>query len=114
MICALGNSELWMHCDDPVQLREGPAAIPPLYLLYRYTFLPDGALTTAYRLTKAYQTRVVCTAWCWARIEETECRLVHRDITLAVVFVAGVGKALHAPGFPQQILPATTEKAEQP
>ena len=70
-----GNHELWTHRDDPVRLRGeerylslvelcrslgvltpedpypvwagpgGAVTIAPLFLLYDYTFLPDGALT---------------------------------------------------------------------
>jgi hypothetical protein len=73
VIWAPGNHELWTHPTDPVQLRGeeryrhlvelcrslgvvtpedpyriwtgpgGPVTIAPLFLLYDYTFLPDGA-----------------------------------------------------------------------
>jgi 3',5'-cyclic AMP phosphodiesterase CpdA len=126
-----GNHDLWTRRADPVQLRgeeryqflvgmcrglgvitpedpypvwDGPggaATIAPLFLLYDYTFLPDGALTKEQGLAKAYQTGIVCTdevllhpdpypsreAWCWARIEATERRLAARDPALPVVFV---------------------------
>lgn len=127
-----GNHDLWTRRADPVQLRgeeryqflvdvcrglgvitpedpypvwDGPggaATIAPLFLLYDYTFLPDGALTKEQGLARAYQTGVVCTdevmlhpdpypsreAWCWARIEATERRLDARDPALPVVFVS--------------------------
>ncbi len=126
-----GNHDLWTRRADPVQLRgeeryqflvemcrglgvitpedpypvwDGPggaATIAPLFLLYDYTFLPDGALTKEQGLAKAYQTGIVCTdevmlhpdpypsreAWCWARLETTEQRLAARDPALPVVFV---------------------------
>lgn len=126
-----GNHELWTHKDDPVQLRgeeryrrlvelcrglgivtpedpypvwEGsgrPVTIVPLFLLYDYTFLPDGALTKDQGLAIAYETGVVCAdemllhpdpypsreAWCSARIEATERRLAELDPALPVIFV---------------------------
>jgi predicted phosphodiesterase len=126
-----GNHELWTHRDDRVQLRGvqryeflvtmcrnlgvltpedpypvwggagGPVTIVPLFLLYDYSFLPDGAVTKEQGLAQAYQKGVVCSderllhpdpypsreAWCWARIEETERRLAQRDTALPVVFV---------------------------
>lgn len=126
-----GNHELWTHRDDPVRLRgedryqalvglcrrlgvitpEDPypvwdgagetVTIAPLFLLYDYTFLPDGALTKDQGLAQAYETGIVCSdesmlhpdpyptreAWCRARIEATERRLAARDPALPVVFV---------------------------
>jgi hypothetical protein len=73
-----GNHDLWTHHDDPVRLRGekrylflvelcrsmgvitpedpypvwagpgGPVTIAPVFLLYDYTFLPDGALNKAW------------------------------------------------------------------
>ena len=124
-----GNHELWTRSKDPVAVRGeerylalvelcrslgiltpedpypvwdgpgGPATIAPVFLLYDYTFLPDGALTKEQGLALAYETGIVCSdeallypdpyptreAWCWARIEATERRLAARDP--AVVFV---------------------------
>lgn len=126
-----GNHELWTHKRDPVRLRGeerylrlvdvcrrlgvitpedpyqvwtgpgGPAVIAPLFLLYDYSFLPDGAQTRAEGVARAYETGVVCSderllhpdpyqsreAWCWARIAETERRLAERDPELPVVLV---------------------------
>jgi 3',5'-cyclic AMP phosphodiesterase CpdA len=126
-----GNHELWTHPSDPVRLRgedryrklvdlcrglgvitpedpypvwEGPqggVTIVPLFLLYDYTFLPDGALTKEEGLARAYETGIVCSdeallhpdpypsqeAWCWARVEASERRLTARDPALPVVFV---------------------------
>jgi 3',5'-cyclic AMP phosphodiesterase CpdA len=131
VVWAPGNHELWTHHRDPVQLRGvqryqhlvalcrdlgvltpedpypvwpgpgGPVTIAPLFLLYDYTFRPDGAVTKEEGLAQAYRTGVVCSdetrlhpdpypsreAWCWARIEETERRLAQRDPALPVVFV---------------------------
>jgi 3',5'-cyclic AMP phosphodiesterase CpdA len=126
-----GNHELWTHREDPVRLRGegrylslvelcrslgiltpedpypvwpgpgGSVTIAPLFLLYDYTFRPDGALTKEQGLARAYETGVVCSdevmlhpdpypsreAWCWARIEATEQRLAARDPALPVIFV---------------------------
>jgi 3',5'-cyclic AMP phosphodiesterase CpdA len=126
-----GNHELWTHREDPVQSRGeerylslvelcrglgiltpedpypvwhgagGSVAIAPLFLLYDYTFRPDGALTKEQGLARAYETGVVCSdevmlhpdpypsreAWCGARIEATEHRLAARDPALPVIFV---------------------------
>jgi 3',5'-cyclic AMP phosphodiesterase CpdA len=126
-----GNHDLWTRSKDPVAVRGeerylalvelcrslgiltpedpypvwdgpgGPATIAPVFLLYDYTFLPDGALTKEQGLALAYETGIVCSdeallypdpyptreAWCWARIEATERRLAARDPALPVVFV---------------------------
>jgi 3',5'-cyclic AMP phosphodiesterase CpdA len=131
VIWAPGNHELWTHHSDPVQLRGesryqhlvalcrslgittsedpylvwegpgGPVTIAPLFLLYDYTFLPDGATTKAQGLAQAYQSGVVCSdeamlhpdpypsreAWCQARVALTERRLAERDPSLPVIFV---------------------------
>jgi hypothetical protein len=114
-----GNHELWTLSTDPVQLRGdarykhlvsicrrlgvstpedpfpvwtgagGPAVIVPLFLLYDYTFRPDGTTTKAEALALAYETGIVCSdeavlypdpypsrdAWCHARVAATERRL---------------------------------------
>jgi 3',5'-cyclic AMP phosphodiesterase CpdA len=126
-----GNHELWTQGTDPVQLRgvrryqhlvsmcrrigvvtpedpypvwqsgTGPVVIVPLFLLYDYSFLPDGAQTKADGLALAYQTGVVCTdeavlhpdpypsreAWCRARLNLTERRLAGLDPALPTVLV---------------------------
>ena len=126
-----GNHELWSHPSDPVQLRGearyqllvalcrklgvitpedpypvwtgpgGPAVIVPLFLLYDYTFRPDGARTKAEGLALAYQTGVVGTdervlhpdpypsreAWCQARIDATTPRLAALDPALPTILV---------------------------
>ena len=108
-----GNHDLWAHPRDPVKLRGvaryqhlvalcrelgvitpedpypvwmgagGPAVIVPLFLLYDYTFRPDGTSTKAEALDLAYRTGVIGAderhlhpdpypsreAWCQARIE---------------------------------------------
>ena len=127
-----GNHELWTHPTDPVQLRGeeryrrlvelcrslgvatpedpyriwtgpgGPVTIAPLFLLYDYTFLPDGAQTKEQGLAVAYETGIVCSdemllhpdpypsreAWCRARIDVTERRLAARDPALPVVLMS--------------------------
>ena len=114
-----GNHELWTLSTDPVQLRGaaryqylvsmcrrigvitpedpfplwkgagGPLAIVPLFVLYDYSFRPDGTTTKAEALALAYETGIVCSdeavlhpdpypsmdAWCHARVEATERRL---------------------------------------
>jgi 3',5'-cyclic AMP phosphodiesterase CpdA len=127
-----GNHELWTHSDDPLRLRgqdrylyfvqlcrelgvltpedpyqvwDGPGGvvtIVPLFLLYDYTFLPEGASTKEQGLARAYETGIVCSdesmlhpdpypsreAWCWARIEQTERRLSLLDPGKPVVFLS--------------------------
>jgi len=86
-----GNHELWTRGKDRVPLRGqarydylvglcrglriatpedpfpvwdgpgGPATVAPLFLLYDYTFLPDGTATKAAGLACARQTGVICT-----------------------------------------------------
>ena len=131
VIWAPGNHELWTPPSDPVRLRGearylelvrrcrdlgvvtpedpypvwagagGPVTIVPLFLLYDYTFRPDGARTKEEGLAVAYSTGVVCTdeamlhpdpypsreAWCQARLIETERRLAAIDPQSPVVFV---------------------------
>ncbi len=126
-----GNHELWTHRDDPVKLRGlpryteivklcrslgvatpedpypvwegvgGPLTVVPLFLLYDYSFLPEGASTKEQGLARAYAAGVICSdemllhpdpypsreAWCAARIELTEQRLAALDPALPVVFV---------------------------
>ena len=126
-----GNHDLWTHRSDPVQLRGeeryrclvefcqglgvltpedpypvwdgpgGPVRIVPLFLLYDYSFLPDGTQTKEQGLAYAHRTGVVCSdeamlhpdpyesreAWCWARLEETERRLAGCDPEFPVVLV---------------------------
>jgi 3',5'-cyclic AMP phosphodiesterase CpdA len=126
-----GNHELWTHPRDRVELRGearyqhlvqlcrslgvitpedpypvwdgpgGPATIAPLFLLYDYTFLPDGAQDKAAALALAYQAGVVCTdekvlhpdpypsreAWCQARLEVTRQRLSALDPGLPTILM---------------------------
>jgi 3',5'-cyclic AMP phosphodiesterase CpdA len=114
-----GNHELWTLSTDPVRLRGedryqylvsmcrrlcvvtpedpfpvwegagGPVVIVPLFVLYDYTFHPDGTFTKTEALALAYETGIVCSdeavlypdpypsreAWCQARVEATERRL---------------------------------------
>jgi 3',5'-cyclic AMP phosphodiesterase CpdA len=127
-----GNHELWTLPSDPVQLRGveryrhlvelcrglgvvtpedpypvwrgagGPALIVPLFLLYDYTFRPDGATSKAEGLAVAFESGVVCTdeavlfpdpypsreAWCQARVEATLRRLAVADPLLPTVLVS--------------------------
>jgi 3',5'-cyclic AMP phosphodiesterase CpdA len=119
VIWAPGNHELWTLSTDPVQARGaaryeylvsmcrrigvitpedpypvwwgdgGPVVIAPLFVLYDYSFRPDGTSNKAEALALAYETGIVCSdeavlypdpypsrdAWCHARVEETERRL---------------------------------------
>ncbi|MBO2450775.1 metallophosphoesterase [Actinomadura barringtoniae] len=118
-----GNHELWTPKDDPVQLRGenryrrlvdmcrglgvltpedpyavwegagGPVTVVPLFLLYDYTFRPEGATNKQEALEIAYKAGVVCTdemllhpdpypsrdAWCDIRIAESERRLAELE-----------------------------------
>jgi 3',5'-cyclic AMP phosphodiesterase CpdA len=79
----------------------GPVRVVPLFLLYDYTFRPDGAATKEDALARAYAAGVVATdearlhpdpypsrdAWCAARVAETERRLAALDGDLPLVFV---------------------------
>jgi len=124
-----GNHELWTRRKDPVPLRGqarylalvelcrslgiltpedpypvwhgpgGPVTIAPVFLLYDYTFRPDGALTKEDGLKLAYEKGIICRDeallhpdphasvedWCWARIEATEGRLAAQDPALPIV-----------------------------
>jgi 3',5'-cyclic AMP phosphodiesterase CpdA len=114
-----GNHELWTHRREPLTLRGveryehlvamcrrlgvhtpedpyltwtgagGPLVIAPLFLLYDYTFLPDGITTKAEALERARATGIVANdeamlhadpypskqAWCTARLAGTVRRL---------------------------------------
>lgn len=126
-----GNHELWTTVKDPVQLhgvelyyhlvemcREigvvtpedpypvwegdgGPAVIVPMFLLYDYSWLPDGATDKAAGLEIGRESGVVATdefllsshpygsreAWCRARVAETRARLDALDRSLPTVLV---------------------------
>lgn len=129
VIWAPGNHELWTPPDDPVTLRgvaryealvemargldvltpedpyaqwpgpDGPVTVAPLFLLYDYTFRPEGCATKEEGLAYAHKTGVVCTDeyllhpdpyptrddWCRARVALTEKRLA--EVTTPIVFV---------------------------
>lgn len=131
VVWAPGNHELWTRRDDASALRGeakysrivelcqamgvltpedpypvwrgpgGPAVIAPLFLLYDYTFRPDGVTTQEAALAQAYKEGVVCTdefllhpdpyptreAWCRARLTATEQRLAALDPELPTVLV---------------------------
>jgi len=124
-----GNHELWTHPADPVPLRgvaryealvkvcrrfgvltpedpypvwpgpSGPVAVAPLFSLYDYTFLPDGADSKESALDLARAAGVVCAderwlhpdpypsaaEWCEARVAATEKRLASLDIPAVLV-----------------------------
>lgn len=126
-----GNHELWTRGKDPVQLRGvaryerlvaecraigvdtpedefpvwtadgGPVVVAPLFLLYDYSFLPDGASDAAEGLAIARNAGVVATdehvlypdpypdraAWCAARVTESRRRLDALDPALPTVLV---------------------------
>jgi 3',5'-cyclic AMP phosphodiesterase CpdA len=131
VVWAPGNHELWTHRQDPNQLRGeeryeylveacrrlgvltpedpypiwtgagGPILVAPLFLLYDYTFRPDGTATKEEALARAHEVGVVCTdemvlhpdpypsrdAWCRARVEMTARRLAARDPDVPTVLV---------------------------
>jgi 3',5'-cyclic AMP phosphodiesterase CpdA len=114
-----GNHELWTHRREPLRLRGveryehlidicrrlgvhtpedpyltwagagGPLVIAPLFVLYDYTFLPDGASTKAEALERARASGIIGNdeamlhadpypskeAWCAARLAQSERRL---------------------------------------
>jgi 3',5'-cyclic AMP phosphodiesterase CpdA len=126
-----GNHELWTSPKDPVQAHGperydllvdicrrlgvltpeddyptwtgegGPVQIIPMFLLYDYSFRPDGAGDAKEALALARKAGVVCTdeflldpapypsrqAWCQARIAATEARLAARGSELPTVLV---------------------------
>ena len=131
VIWSPGNHELWTRTKDPVSLRGepryrhlvracrehgvltpedpypvwtgdgGPAVVAPLFLLYDYSFLPDGTTTSAEGLAAAYRAGVVCTdehllapdpfpdraAWCADRVAYSRGRLAACDPDLPTVLV---------------------------
>lgn len=126
-----GNHDLWAHPRDPVALRGearyqhlvqtcrdlgvitpedpypvfdgpgGPVVIVPLFVLYDYSFRPDGARTKEEGLDLAYQAGIIGTderhlypdpyptreAWCQARIDATLVRLATLDPALPTILV---------------------------
>jgi len=131
VVWAPGNHELWTHPSDEVRLRGveryehlvgvcrelgvttpedpypvwdgpgGPVVVAPLFLLYDYSFLPQGCATKDEGLAYARSTGIVCTdetllhpdpypsldAWCRARVAETERRLAELPDDLPTVLV---------------------------
>jgi 3',5'-cyclic AMP phosphodiesterase CpdA len=126
-----GNHELWTPRHDPVQLRGerryrylvdacrrlgvlspedpypiwygegGPVVVAPLFVLYDYTFRPDGTASKEAALARAIGAGIVCSdelllhpdpypsqeAWCQARLALTEARLAAVDRSLPTVLV---------------------------
>ncbi|MFD4294954.1 metallophosphoesterase family protein [Rhodococcus sp. NPDC058505] len=126
-----GNHELWTTAKDPVQIhgaarydylvtmcRElgvltpedpypvwdgegGPATLVPMFLLYDYTFRPEGTATKEEALEYARDKNVVATdefllssepyatrdAWCAARLETTRARLDALDLSIPTVLI---------------------------
>ena len=126
-----GNHELWTRTKDPVPLRGehryrnlvetcraldvltpedpfpvwdgagGPATVVPLFVLYDYSFLPEGTTTVDEGMAAARAAGVVCTdehllhpdpyptraAWCAARVAESERRLAGCDPGIPTVLV---------------------------
>ncbi|MGD0239417.1 MAG: metallophosphoesterase [Streptosporangiaceae bacterium] len=127
-----GNHDLWAHPRDPMALRGearyqhlvqmcrnlgvitpedpypvwdglgGPVVIVPLFILYDYSFRPDGARTKEEGLALAYQAGLMGTderhlypdpypsreAWCQARIDATLVRLAGLDPALPTILVS--------------------------
>lgn len=145
-----GNHELWTTPKDPVSLKGVPryeylvdvcrrigvltpedpypvwrtpgghVIVAPLFLLYDYTFRPDGTSTKAEALAAAHEAGVVCTdehflhpdpyptrdAWCRARVEHTAMRLAELDDSPKVLvnhwpLVREPTRALRYPEFAQ-------------
>jgi 3',5'-cyclic AMP phosphodiesterase CpdA len=88
--------------EDPYPVWDGPGGpvvVAPLFLLYDYSFRPDGVHTKAEALARAYESGVVCTdevllhpdpyvsreAWCADRVAMTERRLAALDPRLPIV-----------------------------
>jgi predicted phosphodiesterase len=85
----------WKHPDG------GQIVIAPLFLLYDYTFLPDGVTTKAEALERAYSAGIVANDetllhadpyltredWCTARLAQTESRLAALPAGAATVLV---------------------------
>jgi 3',5'-cyclic AMP phosphodiesterase CpdA len=126
-----GNHELWSPPKDPVQLRGeqrylhlvealrtlgvvtpedpypvwegpgGPVVVAPLFVLYDYTFRPEGTQSTEEALQVAREANVVATdeyllhpdpypsrdAWCRARLAYTRSRLDDVDPAMRTVLV---------------------------
>ncbi len=126
-----GNHELWTTAKDSVQMhgkarydylvdmcREigvltpedpypvwegdgGPATVVPMFLLYDYSFLPDGATDKTDGLRIARDKNVVATdefllssepyatrdAWCRARLAETRARLDALDLSIPTILI---------------------------
>jgi len=131
VVWAPGNHELWTHrreqfglrgteryqylvdrCrslgvvtpEDPYPIWDGeggPVFVAPLFVLYDYTFLPDGATTKAQGLAHAFETGIVATdemllhpdpfgsreEWCAARLAYTERRLAELPAAAKTVLV---------------------------
>ncbi|MGK5445062.1 metallophosphoesterase family protein [Micromonospora sp. URMC 105] len=131
VLWAPGNHELWTPQGDPVTLRGvaryehlvrrcrelgvltpedpypvwrgagGPVLVAPLFLLYDYSWRPEGFDSREAALAEAYRTGIVCTdefllhpdpyasrhEWCAARVAETARRLAAREPDLPTVLV---------------------------
>ncbi|HEX6968642.1 MAG TPA: metallophosphoesterase [Micromonosporaceae bacterium] len=88
--------------DYPVWVGAGgPVILVPLFLLYDYTFRVRGTTSTEESLRRAYEAGIVSTdeallhpdpypsraAWCRARVEQTERRLLDLDPDLPTVLI---------------------------
>ncbi|MGW6054696.1 metallophosphoesterase family protein [Streptomyces sp. NPDC055189] len=126
-----GNHELWTPRDDPIQLRGeeryrhlvelcrslgavtpedpypvwrgegGPVTVAPLFLLYDYTFRPEGTYAKQDALEAAHAAGIVCTDevflhpdphpglddWCRARVALTEEMLALRTPGIPTVLI---------------------------
>ncbi|MET8946463.1 metallophosphoesterase [Streptomyces sp. NPDC004542] len=126
-----GNHDLWTHPRETLPLRGvpryehlvevcrelgvttpedpypvwhgpgGPVAVAPLFLLYDYSYLPEGCATKEEGLAYAHGTGIVCNdeyllhpdpypsreAWCRARVAATERRLAGLPEDLPTVLV---------------------------
>ena len=92
-----GNHELWTRGREP----DGPVVVAPLFLLYDYSFLPEGATGPTDGLAIARAAGVVCSdeyvlhpdpypdraAWCAERVRVSRERLDACDPALPTVLV---------------------------
>lgn len=86
---------VWEHDES------GPVTLVPMFLLYDYSFLPEGATNQAEGLKIAYDANVVCSdefllkpdpylsrdAWCRARVKYTRNRLEQIEPGTPVVLI---------------------------
>jgi 3',5'-cyclic AMP phosphodiesterase CpdA len=117
--------------EDPYPVWEGDRrfVIAPLFLLYDYTFRPQGQ-TKAEAMAIAWDRGVVCVdefllhpdpyasreEWCWARVDLTERRLAEVPATHSTVLVAHFPlrrDLVHVASIPEFAMWCGTTRTEQ-